>query len=406
CGSSGLWFVVYSGYDANGGVGLIYRSSTGGTGTVWNSPVTIESGISEGYSFAVASNGTSVYLAVISPTDLTHFWFDSGTVAGSVINWLPCSGANCVQSSPTSLKMFQIPLCLSSPGTPCNGQLISAGSPTIMVDKSSPPSGNCELAPLGACVWVTVPALDSSLNWHVEINMYETASPAPANWQLATLGTPQDVQLHAVYSATQSSVHAQMLMMKDGIAALFSVGNTPQLPHITILDHGDNFKGTFSPSGWNEHFYEQQSQAIVQPGTDTLFFAGLAQVNAVAGATVWYFTFTYNPIGTIGTYTAPLQITQVQSITPGQVKDHSWHIAFTYASSSGNLYLAYGVDNQLFSLVGAISGTSVNWLPSGTAVSGVSGLVDGVTEAAGDGVVGVVWVQALGSVYAVDFAIV
>jgi hypothetical protein len=249
--------------------------------------------------------------------------------------------------------------------------------------------------------------------WHVEVNTYHTVSPDPSNWQLAVLGSQQDIQLHKSYTLYQSTVHAQFYMMKDVIAALFSIGNTPQYPHITIIDHSDNFIYTYDLPVGGELFYIQQSQAFVEPGTDTLFFAGLTYVLGpppVPGATVWYFSFNYdpakNPVSIRGTFSSPTQVAAVSSITSNRVTDHSWHIAFTYADATSNVYLTYGVDSQLFSIVGVISGNSIVWAPSPTPVTGVSGLLDGVTSAPGAGAVGVVWVQELGSVYAVEFAIV
>jgi hypothetical protein len=389
------WFVIYS-----DGTNLIYRSSTDSSGISWNPQNTIVNGINEGYSFAVATSGSSVYLVLLSSSFTGGFYYAQGTaLPGGTISWTPCTG-----------------LCALGPMAKVNTApgLTTAGSPNVFVDASP----HCSTAdPSGVCVWVTVPALDSNLEWHVEVFQYTTswAGPNPFNGG--------DVQLHQVYSGINSQVHSELYVMPDAVAATFAVGNTPEYPHITVFDHAYTISTTFcavlsgscalTPTGWLPavKMYSQQEQGAVMPsalGTDVVFFAGLAATTGSPGANVQFYSFTYNPGSPLtSTFSAPATLLGISPILANAVINHSWHISMTFGGS--NLYLAYGVDDSLAFLVGTVGpgpAYALSW-SSAIGVNNVSDLVNGVTITYSGSTVGLAWVQVGGPLgYDVKFSVI
>jgi len=215
--------------------------------------------------------------------------------------------------------------------------------------------------------------------------------------------------------------------MPDAVAAILTVGNTPDLPHISVYTHGDGFQGTFCvggevsagacpapPASWTSPavlIYEQQSQGAVLPAaspTDVIFFAALAQVGAAgSGASVVLYDFNYNSATPASsTFSGPTVLNAITTIPQNAVVNHSWHLSMTFGG--GSLYLAYGIDDDLAFQVGTVGsapGYSITWSQQ-IQVPGVVGLVGGVTIAYSGNTVGLVWVQTSGSEYAVKFAVI
>jgi hypothetical protein len=400
--AGGHWFAVYS-----DGTNLIYRSSTDATGTNWNAQSIISTGITQGYSFAIGTNGLNVYLALMTSSYTGGFYFVQGVVAPatSSITWGACP-------SSCSLGPIQMQKLSIAPG------LTAEGSPSVFVDTSATCSTS---SPTGVCVWVTVPALDANLMWHVEIAYLTNSWTIPAAANCVAQG---DVCLHQVYTGPDSQVHSELYSMPDAVAAIFVVGNTPDLPHITVFNHLDTTAMTFcavvsaacplgaAPAGtWiGIKIYEQQSQGVVLPaatGTDVIFFAALAQNGLPAnGADVQFYTFNYNSaVPASSTFSAPTTLA-ITSIPQNAVVNHSWHISMTFGGTS--LYIAYGVDDFLAFQVGTVgSGPTytVVW-SSPIQVPDVAGLVGGVTISYSGSTVGLVWVQTSGDRYAVKFAVI
>jgi hypothetical protein len=408
------WFVVYS-----DGTNLVYRASTDNTGDSWGPANKIVNGIDQGYSFAMASSslngGYQVYMALLTPSYTGGFYYISGTIsgAGNAITWASCSG-NC-GLGPVSMQKVAIAAGLTS-----------AGSPNVYVDDSGAPGTPCVSAPTG-CVWVTIPALDSNLMWHVEVGRGVNSPPTMP----ASIGSVGDVQLHSVYTGPDSQVHSELYIMPDAVAATFTVGNTPQYPHITVFDHGDTTSTTYClggtvasgfcqdiPAAWSGvEVYTQQQQGAVLPaatGTDVVFFAGLATAGG-GSANVQFYSFDYIPgggacpVGYTGTnggcFSAPAAL-GISTIPANAVVNHSWHVSMAFGGSS--LYLAYGIDDQLSFQVGTVgSGPaySISW-SSPIEIPGVVGLVGGVTITYSGNTVGVTWVQTSGSEYAVKFCVI
>ncbi len=403
------WFVVYS-----DGTNLVYRASTDNTGNSWGPATEIVNGIDQGYSFAVANYNNNVYLVLLSPSFTGGFYFASGTVVanagGASISWTACSG-NC------GLGPVQMLMVHTAPG------LTTAGSPNIYVDSSA----QClTVSPGEGCIWVTIPALDSNLMWHVEVGQLTLTT-----WKIpAAIGGIGDVQLHAVYTGPDSQVHSELYVMPDAVAATFTVGNTPQYPHITVFDHGYTMSNTYClggslasgfcsdlPASWSGvQIYTQQQQGVVMPvaGTDVVFFAGLATA-AGGSADVQFYTFNYNPAGGAcpagysgtngGCFSAPTALS-ISVIPANAVVNHSWHISMAFGGSS--LYVAYGIDDQLafqVGTVGAAPNYAVSWSQA-VEVPGVSGLVGGVTISYSGNTVGLTWVQTSGAQYAVKFCVI
>jgi hypothetical protein len=407
--ASGHWFVVYS-----DGTNLIYRYSTDATGTDWNSPSIIAKGVTEGYSFGVGSwqaNGiTYVALALMTSSYTGGFYYVQGTIGASGISWAACP-SQCTSGAQWPVPMQQLTI------TPALAPTLTAeGSPDLFVDTSSACSTNID----GACIWVTVPALDSNLMWHVEVFSLTSSWSGPSGSSASTQVARDDVLLNTVYSGQDSQVHSELYSMPDAVAAIFVVGNTPDLPHITVFTHGDAFVGTFCvggiyagacpapPVSWTGiQIYEQQSQGAVLPsaaGTDVIFFAALA-TNGTPGADVQFYSFNYNSVTQMGAFSAPATL-GITTIPANAVVNHSWHLSMTFGGTS--LYLAYGVDDSLAFEVGTVgSGPSypVTWsIPID--VPGVTGLVGGVTVAYSGSTVGLVWVQTSGTQYVVKFAVI
>jgi len=402
--ASGHWFVIYS-----DGTNLIYRSSTDATGTNWNAQVIISTGITQGYSFAVgnwqASGVSYVSLALMTSSYTGGFYYVQGTITGAVISWTGCAGQCAL--SPISMQKLSI-----APG------LTAEGSPSIFIDTSAVCSVS---SPTGVCIWVTVPALDPKLMWHVEVAYLTNSWTIPASDTCVAQG---DVCLQQVYTGPDSQVHSELYSMPDAVAAIFVVGNTPDLPHITVFNHLDTTAMTFCaivsaacPLGaamagtWTGiKIYEQQSQGVVMPsapGTDVIFFAALAQNGVAAnGADVQFYSFTYNSAApATSSFSAPTTL-GITSIPQNAVVNHSWHLSMTFGGNS--LYLAYGIDDSLAFEVGTVgSGPAyaITWSQQ-IQVPDVAGLVGGVTIAYSGNTVGLVWVQTSGSQYAVKFAVI
>jgi len=295
--------------------------------------------------------------------------------------------------------------------------LSAEGSPSVFIDIS----GVCTVSsPTGVCVWVTVPALDSNLMWHVELAYLTNAWSIPAS-----IGAQGDVQLHQVYTGPDSQVHSELYSLPDAVAAIFVVGNTPDLPHITIFLHNDVYVGTFClggeivalmcpapPASWaGIKIYEQQSQGVVMPtvvpNTDVIFFAALAQNGLPSnGADVQFYSFNYNPVTPVlSSFSAPTTLS-ITSIPQNAVVNHSWHVSMTFGGSS--LYIAYGIDDFLAFQVGSVGiapSYTVTW-SAPIQVPDVAGLVGGVTISYSGSTVGLVWVQTAGDRYAVKFAVI
>jgi hypothetical protein len=406
------WFVVYS-----DGTNLIYRSSTDATGTVWNAQSIIATGITQGYSFSVGSwlaSGTYyVGLALMTSSDTGHFYYVQGPVAvaglSATINWAACAGS--CGLGPISMQKLSLPAGLTA-----------EGSPNLYVDTSSGANGCATISPTGVCVWVTVPALDSTLMWHVEVFSLTSSWSGPTGSSASFFVPKDDVPLHQVYTGPDSQVHAEIYSMPDALATIFVVGTTPDLPHITVFSHGDAFVSTFCvggqlvagvcpapPGSWSGiRIYEQQSQGAVMPavaGTDIIFFAALS-TNGAPGAVVEFYTFNYNSVTPgLSTFSAPTLL-PISSIPANAVVNHSWHVSMTFGGSS--VYLAYGVDDFLGFEVGTV-GSAPSYTVAWSApiqVPGVVGLVGGVTVSYSGSTVGLVWVQTSGTEYAVKFAII
>jgi hypothetical protein len=393
-GSCGHWFVVYS-----DGTNLIYRASTDSSGDAWSSSNIIINGIDQGYSFSVANNGNTVYLALLTPSYTTGFYFTQGTIVGSLINWAVCSGS--CGLGPIQMSQLSVPVGLTT-----------AGTPNLFVDTSAMCPGG------GPCVWATVPALDSNLMWHVEVGELTTS------WHLpASIGAIGDIALHQVYTGPDSQVHSEMYIMPDAVAATFAVGNTPELPHLSVFLHNYGFVGTFCvggelsagvcpapPLSWSGiKVYMQQQQGAVLPaslGTDVIFFAGLA-TNGAPGADVQFYDFNYNAaVPGSSTFSAPTAPPGISTIPANAVVNHSWHISMVFGGAS--LYLAYGVDDNLAFQVGTVGSApsyTVTWSVA-IQVPGVSNLVNGVTITYSGSTVGLTWVQTQGAAYAVKFCVI
>jgi hypothetical protein len=370
--AQGHWWSFYS-----DGTSLLYRSSVDQTGTSWTCPIGAANNCAvstapapqQGYSFAVVSTGSQVFFALVDSktlaTSKVFYWNYGSLQPGGTINW-----ANAVDQT-----------------TNLGPNLIAAGSPNILIDTDPLACGAyTQIVVSGACIWVTVPALDTSLVWHIQIFKYDNS------WHT------KDVNMHTVYSGsfggTGSSVHSQLFAMTDGIAVLSAISNTPEKPYVTVLNRGSqNIIGTYGPNGWLVKFYEQQSQAVVKG--DTLTFVGLA-----SDRTVQMFTFTYVPfVG--GSFTAPTPIGVIGQVTVAGLINHSWHLSLAYAGSS--MVIGYGIDGDLFFTSSNDNG--VTW-STPTDLQGVSAVVNGVTATYNGSTVGMVWVERVGNLFAVRFAIV
>jgi hypothetical protein len=366
----------------------------------------VVAGINQGYSFAVTTSGANVYLVLLAPSFTGGFYYAQGTVsvtAGGVatITWSTCTGT--CGLSPLSMTKLNTAVGLTT-----------EGSPNIFVDTSS----FCQTAsPSGLCIWVTVPALDSSLMWHVEVTELTNTWKIPAS-----IGAIGDIQLHQVYTGVDSQVHSELYVMPDAVAATFAVGNTPQLPSITVISHGYTTTSTYcvggllagicpsSPLGWSGVLiYTQQQQGVVMPGilgTDVIFFAALGTGGA-GTANVQFYSFTYNSlVPALSVFSAPKTLA-ITTIPANAVVNHSWHIAMTFGGNS--IYLAYGVDGDLAFQVGTVGAAPlypVTW-STPIQVPGVAGLVGGVTIAYSGNTVGMAWVQTAGvKQYSVQFAVI
>jgi hypothetical protein len=403
------WFVIYS-----DGTNLIYRSSTDATGDSWNPQSVITNGVTEGYSFAAGSYGNNVYLALMTSANTQGFYYVQGTVVGSAITWTACA-SNC-RLGPVQMQLLTI-----------NSAYSAQGSPDLFVDTSTGAGGCTIISSTGTCIWVTVPALDSNLMWHVEVFSLTNSWTGPPGSSAAATTAGDDVPLHQVYTGPDSQVHSELYAMPDAVAAIFTVGNTPDLPHISVYTHGDGFQGTFCvggevsagacpapPASWTSPavlIYEQQSQGAVLPAaspTDVIFFAALAQVGAAgSGASVVLYDFNYNSATPASsTFSGPTVLNAITTIPQNAVVNHSWHLSMTFGG--GSLYLAYGIDDDLAFQVGTVGsapGYSITWSQQ-IQVPGVVGLVGGVTIAYSGNTVGLVWVQTSGSEYAVKFAVI
>ncbi|MGA2665253.1 MAG: hypothetical protein ABSF83_09945 [Nitrososphaerales archaeon] len=407
--ASGHWFVLYS-----DGTNLVYRSSSDASGTNWDVPSNevVVDGVTQGYSFSVATSGGNVYLVLLSPSFTGGFYYVQGQVevcsGVAVISWsaLPTCP---VPTTPAPLAKLN-----TAPG------LTTAGSPNIFLD----PYGSCASAPTHVCVWVTVPALDKNLMWHVEVTQFTNT------WRIPSLLGTGDIQLNQVYTGPDSQVHSELYVMPDGVAATFAVGNTPEYPHITVFDHGDLTSTTYClggeynlaipnecplpPAGWAgvQVYMQQQQGAVVpsSPGTDVIYFAGLATSGSGSADVVFYsFNYTASSPGTSSFSAAPT-VLGITSIPENDVIDHSWHIALTFGGNE--LYLAYGVDDSLAFQVGTLSvdgstpNYSVAW-SSPIQVPGVAGLVDGVSITYSGSTIGLAWVQTGGPLgYTVKFCVI
>jgi hypothetical protein len=244
----------------------------------------------------------------------------------------------------------------------------------------------------------------------VERYFGQTPVPSAANWNFAIQNTHQDIKLQASGVYPLSTAHAQVYVINDGIAVLFAVGNYPNLPTVHFFDHSDSYLAAGSlPAADDLYFYEQQSQAVEQPGTDTLFFTGLASQPGVNGANLWDFSVIYTPggggpCGQAVCFGAPTEISGT-FIPQNQIKDHSWHVSMAYSASADSIYLAYGVDGQLYVETGTIgSGPTVTWSPSPSPGLTYS-LVNGMSLFSGSTGVGAVWVEDVGPYFAVYFAV-
>lgn len=384
------WYVIYS--DGND---LVYRQSTDNLGTSWSGADVLVAGVAEGYSFAVNNTGSSVFFVYIPPTFSNGFEFIAGNIDSAA-----CSLTNGI--------------CWNSPVYKSLGALntiFTAGSPTLMID-------NVPLAcqsPPPACVWVTIPIVDSSLNWHVYVLGYTSGL-----WK-----GPVDIPLKAAFTGTNSQGHGQLFPMTDGVAIMFSVGNTPVYTRVTVVDRISlvftNFcpkNGTCPPDGlWGKnHFFEQQSQVVVGRGLlngDTLYYAGLACTTANActetgaGNTypVEFFTFTYypagGPCGTDGCFSSPSQIATIGVVSQNALINHSWHITLLNLGSS--LFISWGVDGNLWFAESGDGG--VTW-PNPIQVLGAVSVVGGLTATSSSNGVGLIWVESVGTRYVVKFSVV
>ena len=409
--AGGDWFTFYS-----DGTNLVYSASGSNPANPWTLQTVIKSppypSAFPGYAFAVANSGNNVYLAVISATHPGAFYYGFGTIVGQTITF-SCTGT-CVSVGGTQMEL--LPISNLELATCVSCTLYSAGSPSIMVDTLAVPT----------TIWVTIPAVYSNgpiFSWHVEI----TTLTGPLAVNTPAFGTPQDVHLVGLNaSSVTSDVHAQLYSMQDGVAATFAVGNTPDIPRVVMFSHVGAFIGTFCPNvacagnsimgvGWgNLYFFEQQSQASAQIGTDNLFFAGLARTTGVVGATANMFSFTYNPVTKIGNFSSPSALAINPITTYAALVNHSWHVGILYGSP--NLYISYGVDNHLSFMIGTVNAVSTagdapttSWTAS-TPVMGAANVVGGVTMASSGTTIGLVWVEYIPGAthydYRVQFAVI
>ncbi len=372
--NGGHWIVFYS--DGND---IVYRVSTDVTGTAWSGSTVVVAGAQEGYSFSVVLNaaGTTLYYAYVPPTFPNYFEFNSGTIQPSgttvTINWAGLPTNELLNPPPGLIEW-------------------ATGSPSLMIDTSAACPG---------CVWIAVPALDTSMTWHMQFFQYN-----PPTWIAG-----KDVAVNALYGvgSSPSSAHAQMLQLTDGVALMFSVGNKPQLPTVYVIDHLDTGVVTHAALGGGMAFFEQQSQAVAVG--DQIYFAGLATNNIALGATVQFFIATYTPSPGVGAcgggpivcFSAVTPIPVIGAIPPNAIVNHSWHITLNYLTSQSAIFISWGVDGNVYFSESTDQG--VSWT-SPIALNGVNALVNGLTSASSGSTVGLAWVEQVGKQYEVRFAIV
>ena len=198
--------------------------------------------------------------------------------------------------------------------------------------------------------------------WHVDVAEFTNTWKLPSS--ISAVG---DVQLHQVYTGVDSQVHSELYVMPDAVAATFAVGNTPQLPSVTVFSHGYTTTSTFCVGGlyagicpsrltasWTSRSTRQQQQGVVLPAAGTkgvIFFAALGTGGA-GTANVQFYSFSYNSASPASsTFSAP-SVLAITTIPANAVVNHSWHIAMTFGGSS--VYLAYGVDDDLAFQVGTV----------------------------------------------------
>ncbi len=138
--------------------------------------------------------------------------------------------------------------------------------------------------------------------------------------------------------------------MPDAVAATFTVGNTPELPHVTVFDHGYTTAATFCVGGAVRRGYCPDHQpagperrdlhaAAAGSGYARLhrdrhdLLRGLATYGS-PGADVQFYSFnlrllTADALELLG----PCRPSGITTIPLNAVVNHSWHISMTFGGS-------------------------------------------------------------------------
>jgi hypothetical protein len=385
------WYIFYS-----DGTNLVYQVSTDGVlGQTWTQSFTVFPDIT-GYSYAVTVDGSNVYIAFVSTAMSNGFTFKTGIITPGPI----CAPSGGICWSPNIIENLVVPVGQT--------KIYASGSPSIVVDD------NPSLCFINNCLWITIPALDNNLNWHIQVFRYNAGIeflPAPY---------PVDIPLHLPFTSMMvSSTHAQIFVMGNGVAVIGVVSNTPSYPSVTFFSNaapttpitycvggqvsGFPLKCPAVPASWSSpkvQFFEQQAQGVAVG--NTLYFAGLAQVTGMSSYPVEEFSWS----STTGAFSAPSQVSVVSGILSADLVNHSWHVAMTYISATNSLFLTWGSDSVL--AFSQSTDFGVTWSTS-VSLNGISGVVNGITATsgpAGTNTIGLVWVAATGSSWHIEFAVV
>jgi hypothetical protein len=344
--SQGLWWVFYS-----DGSNMLFRTSPDGltwsgtvaTNTFSKSSVTHST---YGYSFSITTYQNNIYYIVDSPGDPTHFYWGQGTLVNTAgvgsISWT-------YSDVKQSLGIFTEYV---------------AGNPSITTDTTSCSSS--------VCLWATVPTLDAQLNWHILVYKWD------GSWTLK-----QDIGSGAPY--TGPKLYSQVLTTNSGIVVLFAV--TGGATQINLLSADHTGLTWFYPVTQTTNKYQfALSQAISVPGSDNIYFAGVASDTTVQ---FWYYQWGGSTTQGLVTLTGPL--------TNGV--NHTWHVSI--ASGAGNLAIFMGADKNVFVTTSTNSGATWTSLQI---ISSSENVVNGVAAYYSGSSFGLVWLNKDTGDYYVRFA--